>query len=498
MCSISGYKNIKETSDSPIIHNRKIVNKLTKIAEKAENRWKDWIWVFSNLNGLLKFRPFIEKKKEESFSLENFEKENTSIFAYKTDCLLVHNRAIPESEVQNNNTQPIETKNFVVIHNWIIANDKEIIQKFKIEENCPIDTYAFGYLLEELSIEDPNLPLKDLVLKALKEIEGSYAFAIYEKVNKDFMLVTHFQPLSYKFWDDDTWIYFSSLSNYLKTWNIIEDSKIQRLTEYSFLSVDNQNKIETGKLEDYWLREQTYTIEKHISWSVTWDIFEETVSKGLVLASWGLDTCVVAWIMKEDYNCKEMTFLHFDYGHKVENREQKALEDIVKVYWAKYVSIKLDFLKDLFKDSPLLTWNINEDWKWMELNLEYVPVRNALFLMMATSYAEVHWFNYIWFWGNLSESMSYPDTTAQFIEKMNELLPNAIKRNWNIKILDPLKDLLKHEIIAEWLRVKAPMNLSWSCYQDDWSWKHCWKCASCRLREIWMNRNSLDLEWYKK
>jgi len=93
--------------------------------------------------------------------------------------------------------------------------------------------------------------------------------------------------------------------------------------------------------------------------------------------------------------------------------------------------------------------------------------------------------------------MAYPDTTAETISKLNDLIPNVVKRNWNIKILDPLRDLLKHEIVKEWIRVWAPMSLTWSCYQDNWTWKHCWKCASCRLREAWMKANGLDLEGNK-
>ena len=224
---------------------------------------------------------------------------------------------------------------------------------------------------------------------------------------------------------------------------------------------------------------------------------KEKKNRWIVLASWGLDTCVVAWIMKKDYKCKDLLFLHFDYWHKIEKQEQIALKNIVEYYWAKYVSIKLDFLKELFKDSSLLKGNVDESWKGMELALDYVPVRNLLFLSLAVSYAEVNNYNLIGFGWNLSESMAYPDTTSIFIEKYNNLLSNAIWVNKDIKVLDPLKNLLKHEIIREWIRIWAPMNLSWSCYQDKWNWKHCGVCASCRLRKIGMERNWLDIEGNK-
>lgn len=529
MCTISGCINLftskssEKNYDYNFMQNKSIISFLEKVAKKWEARGKDWIWFYSDITGLLKYNPYHSTWKKFNFkSLEidetDFRYKWKKLNSEKFDCVLVHNRAIPESEVQNNHVQPIETINFVVIHNGIIANDIELFENTSFKKSVlksQIDTEKFSWALEDEYLKNKWGTLESIFIEVSKRIQWSFAFAIYNKNTKEFLLTTNFQPLSYKI-DYNLWyLFFSSLGDYLRitSEDILEEDKTQlflinqnivRLPSYTYLYINWNKEITTGDIprdklfsyiSDSKLSKNEY-LSKIMYSNTRWEW--QIQSKGIVLASWGLDTAVVAGIMRSDYNCKELIFLHFDYGHKVEWREAKALEDVVKFYWAKLVTIKLDFLKELFKDSPLMTGRVDETGKWMELALDYVPVRNGLFILIAISYAEVNRFNYIWFGGNLSESMAYPDTTAETISKLNDLIPNIIKRNGNIKILDPLRDLLKHEIVKEWIRVNAPMNLTWSCYQDNWTGKHCGKCASCRLRNIWMSRNGLDIEWNKK
>jgi len=476
MCTISGIISIEKKKRSLI--SKSDIRYFEKILRKGESRWKDWIWIYSSSTWLIEFTPF-RSKDSNHFSYNLFKKlgcKSWNSRSYLRDkgtfsnlfTLLWHNRAIPESEEQTKKTQPLESEHFILVHNGIISNDKEILWN----KHWKIDSYSILQLLENwLKMSKSTISLEILFSTfVVNDIKWSYWLCLYRKDTRESLIWTNFQPLSYKF---SEWkLFFSSKKEYLEKSDIVEDSKIQDLNSYSYIHI----------------RQMTWKIQ-------VWKFSKEEIKENrwLVLASWGLDTCVVAWIMKKKYNCKDLIFLHFDYWHKVEDQEQEALENMIKKYWAKYVSIKLDFLKELFKDSPLLTWKIDTSWKWLELNLEYVPVRNLLFLSLATSYAEVQGYNLIWFGWNLSESMSYSDTTSIFIERLNKLLPNAIWTDKNIEIIDPLKDLLKHEIIAEGIKVWAPMNLSWSCYQD-WD-KHCWECASCRLRKIWMKRNWLDILW---
>lgn len=483
MCTISWILSLDLTGEKRIKYSE--YEYLTKIARKGEARGKDGIGAYIEGKGLSKFKPYHTQKEKKwanptdpNYHLEREEelKEENQYFTTATigdiigrynlpTAIFVHNRAIPESEVQTDNTQPIGSERYIVLHNGIISNDKEILWT----KEAPIDTYAVLHLLETSTKAD----FKDKVFEALEKIQGSYALAIYDSIWKETILVTNFQSIAYKFTPEH--LIFSTLAEYLELWDFKKDSSISYMKPYSYIHLNQKS----GTLESGSIRK------------------EKTEKKALVMASGWLDTCVVAWILKADYDCKDLTFLHFDYWHKVEEKEHKALEKIVEYYGAEYKVVKLDYLKELFKDTPLISGDIDETGKGMELSLEYVPTRNSTFSLLVASYAEVMDFDYIGFWWNLSESMAYSDTTAIWKRKANEFLEVAIGGGKKVEIVAPLEDLLKHEIVAEGIRVWAPMNLSWSCYQDNGTGLHCGKCASCRLRKIGMERNSLDIEGNK-
>jgi len=471
MCTISGVISLEE------LLNKDHCIDFMNILCKGRDRGKDGVGVYTNSKGLLKVEEDIKERKEEVLESDLI----PLVEQGSLRCILGHNRAIPESETQNDHTQPLESTNYVLIHNGIIWNDKDLFP-----DHTGIDSGVILKLIEENKYDS----FSENVFYALSQVKGSFAIAVYDKKGGEYILATNFQPLSYKI--SNGALYFASLRKYLQEdKNFIENSKIQDLGAYQYIHIKKEISISGYSVNDLGyiidsgeipgLREEKEVGEK----------------KGLVLASWGLDTCVVAGIMKDDYKCKELTFLHFDYWHKVEEHEQRALKDVISAYNARFVSVKLDFLMDLFKDSPLLTGKVDTTGKWMEVNLEYVPARNLMFLSLATAYSEVNGFDYIWFWWNLSESMAYPDTTAKFIKDMNNALEGGVGVNKNIQIIDPLKDLLKHEIVEEGLRVNAPMNKSFSCYMNTEDWLHCGECASCRLRAIGMEKNGLDIEGNK-
>lgn len=571
MCTISWYVSLespKEVESKYYLDklNNHVLKNLTLIAQKWEERGKDWIWLFAStsvtypLERWIFFKTFSpyhsNKWDEEKFLyseikkakwLDDFYTKDDIIYNHYLKGLvfktcLVHNRAIPESEFELDNnlnhTQPIVWQYFTIIHNWIIANDKELVEKYDLRKDYKIDTEALLLLLEyklekelerhyeilrreeseeEIDLEIlremafDNIDIDDLIVETLREVKGSYSLAIYSHFTKSTFIWSNFQSLYYsteKINIDNSselclnWLYFSSSKEYLE--RSILDYNLEGLStdqiKERLLEVTQFN-LWINSLDAYsylyiipW-HDDTALVRRN---SLIWEgLLEESKvpAKWIVLASGWLDTCVVAWIMKKDYGCKDLLFLHYDYGHKVEKQEQEALKKIVEYYWWEYKSIKLDFLFELFKDTPLVKGVVNNDGKWLEQALEYVPQRNTLFTFITAAYAEMMWYNYIWTWICLSESMAYPDTTIRWLDSINTMLRTSSGVNKNIQVIAPLKNMLKDEIVREGIRVWAPMNLSWSCYQDNWTWKHCKVCASCRLREIWMGRNGLDIEW---
>ena len=101
-------------------------------------------------------------------------------------------------------------------------------------------------------------------------------------------------------------------------------------------------------------------------------------------------------------------------------------------------------------------------------------------LSIATAYAESNGFDYIVLGNNLEEAGSYPDNEPEFIRRFNEILPFAVGDGKKVRVLMPVGDLMKHEIVALGKEVNAPMHLTWSCYKNEKL--HCGKCGPCFMR----------------
>ena len=93
---------------------------------------------------------------------------------------------------------------------------------------------------------------------------------------------------------------------------------------------------------------------------------------------------------------------------------------------------------------------------------------------------------YIIIGANKEESETFSDNSIQFINAMNELLLTST--NHQVKVLAPLIDLNKDEIVRKAIEVDVPLALMNSCYAG--TNKHCGHCESClRLKRALKNCN---------
>ena len=80
---------------------------------------------------------------------------------------------------------------------------------------------------------------------------------------------------------------------------------------------------------------------------------------------------------------------------------------------------------------------------------------------------------------NREEGATFPDNTPAFAEAATRLLALSTLRRPRVE--SPTSTLTKPEIVQLGLRIGAPLELVWSCYDGGPS--HCWRCESCvRLR----------------
>lgn len=197
--------------------------------------------------------------------------------------------------------------------------------------------------------------------------------------------------------------------------------------------------------------------------------------KAIILLSGGLDsTTTLYYAISKGYKCHALIF---DYGQ----RHKK--EVAVAVAIAKQLGVKFHVLKILFpwKGSALLDKKISipNRKKLKGIPSTYVPARNTIFLSFALSYAEAIGAKAIFIGANAIDYSGYPDCRPDYYKAFQKA---AIKgtRAGNIKILTPLINLTKTQIVKLGKKLKAPLHLTWSCYKG--GRRPCGVCDSCLLR----------------
>lgn len=202
--------------------------------------------------------------------------------------------------------------------------------------------------------------------------------------------------------------------------------------------------------------------------------------KAVVLVSGGMDSCVTAAIAAEQY---ELAFLHLNYGQRTEKRELQAFHDIADVYGVKErLVVDVRFFKDIggssLTDQRIGVSKANLESK--EIPTSYVPFRNGNILAIAVSWAEVIGAVKIFIGAVEEDSSGYPDCRETFFKAFQQAINSGTKPDTSIEIITPLIHLSKAEIVKEGLRLKAPLEKTWSCYQNEDV--ACGVCDSCALR----------------
>ncbi len=196
--------------------------------------------------------------------------------------------------------------------------------------------------------------------------------------------------------------------------------------------------------------------------------------------SGGMDSTLAACLMKEEGY--DIVALHFNYGQRTARKELEAFRAIAeRIGTLERYEIDLDFFTAIGA-SALTDHSIDVPTGGIEpgVPVTYVPFRNGIFLSIATAIAEKEGCEAIAIGVVEEDSSGYPDCRESFIESFERAANLGTKETTRVQIRMPLVHLSKSQIVAEALRVGAPLELTWSCYQSEE--KACGVCDSCRLR----------------
>ena len=206
--------------------------------------------------------------------------------------------------------------------------------------------------------------------------------------------------------------------------------------------------------------------------------------KILFIISGGLDSATALYELKNDHEIVEA--VTFDYGQR-HRKEIECAQKICSNLNIAHKIINIQNFNELLQGSSLTTPSIQTPHGHYEeesMKQTIVPNRNAIMMNIAAGYAISKNIHALGIGVHAGDHFIYPDCRPEFIKLFQDLADYstkaAIQDNRKIKIETPLINLTKKEIVLLGNSLKAPLQLTHSCYSG--TDKACGVCDSCLLR----------------
>lgn len=211
-------------------------------------------------------------------------------------------------------------------------------------------------------------------------------------------------------------------------------------------------------------------------------VTKQTKPRAVVLLSGGLDSATVAWQAKADGFAVDA--VSFDYGqkHRSELAAAKRIAQALGV--GEHRVIKIDLAGDTgssLTDHSTQIPDYSPDATG-RVPSTYVPVRNLVFLSLATGMAETLQAQAIYLGVNEVDYSGYPDCRADFVASFEQTANLAMAASTSLQVIAPLQYLNKAKIIQKGQALGVPYALTVSCYRADAQGRACGVCDSCHYR----------------
>lgn len=201
--------------------------------------------------------------------------------------------------------------------------------------------------------------------------------------------------------------------------------------------------------------------------------------KAIAIISGGMDSAVAAKMAQNlGY---ELIALHFNYLQRTEQKELSSFRKLCDSFnIEKKYEIDLPFFAQIGA-SALTDKSIDVPTRGVEAGvpITYVPFRNGIFFSIAAAVAEKEGADTLILGAVEEDSSGYPDCTQDFQNKMQAAIQSGTKAG-NLKILTPVIELSKAQIVKKAVEIGVDLSLTWSCYKNEDL--ACGVCDSCRLR----------------
>ncbi|MGV8907323.1 MAG: 7-cyano-7-deazaguanine synthase QueC [Acetobacterium sp.] len=229
------------------------------------------------------------------------------------------------------------------------------------------------------------------------------------------------------------------------------------------------------------------------------------MEKAIVLLSGGIDSTTCLAMAVDRFGCENVTALSIQYGQK-HSKELDAAKEIAEYYDVVHI------VKDMsdifsFSDCSLLKGSDKKiEHSSYADQLEaiggegtvstYVPFRNGLLLSFAAATAISIGAGVIYYGAHADDAAgrAYPDCTPEFEQAMNTAIYEGSGRI--LKMVAPLMEMNKAEVVKTGLSLEAPYQFTWSCYEGDEI--PCGTCGTCIDRQAAFDANDIKDPAIKK
>lgn len=192
--------------------------------------------------------------------------------------------------------------------------------------------------------------------------------------------------------------------------------------------------------------------------------------KIVVTVSGGMDSAVLLYMAVKKVGKENVYPLFFNYNQR-HIRELGCARGLVEgLLDNKLKEVDVSFIKELAPVSSLTNDDIDtpkvEEVMGEAQPKSYVPFRNLIFLSICSSYAESVGAEEVWYGATQIDSLAgYWDAEENFVKKVNQLI--KLNREKRIKVVAPLLEMNKADIILKGVELKVPFDLTYTCYSGD-------------------------------
>jgi 7-cyano-7-deazaguanine synthase len=203
--------------------------------------------------------------------------------------------------------------------------------------------------------------------------------------------------------------------------------------------------------------------------------------RAVVLLSGGLDSTTVAYLARRSgYDIFALT-IRYGQRHEREIQAARAVCEEIGVHEHRIVDLNMgDWGSSLTGSGDL-----PEQGPTGDIPSTWVPMRNLIFLGIASGYAEVVAAQAIYIGVGQVDYSGYPDCRAEFIAAYQRAADLAskqfVEQGISIPVVAPLMYLSKVGTIRLGMSLGVNYDLTWSCYAG--ATEPCGTCDACRIRD---------------